>query len=241
MTIVVGLRTTLCVCAGSLSCPTVLWPHGLKPARLLCLWDFAGNNTGVVAISYSRGSSWLEIKGIPLVFPELAGGFFTAAPPGRSKDHIWGGKLPTLVYYILYLLACLKLVSVKAICTLIKHYHIYKLALQENIIGTRKLGTITIRLVWWFILCNFLYQFQFDGFKPWVYFFTFLLDYNWFTMLCFSQMYSKVSHFLTRKERHFHLFSGSEGFSFTFASRKLYLVWYLNPKCFIFISSFRLQ
>ena len=104
---------------------------------------------------------------------------------------LWGEKLPTHVCYIPYLLACLKLVSIKAICTLKKHYHTYKLALQGNIIGTRKLGTITIRLVWWFILYNFLYQFQFDHFKPWVYFFTFLLDYNWFIMLCFSPVYSK--------------------------------------------------
>ena len=34
------------------------WPHGLYPARLFCLWDFPGKNTGVVAISSSRGSSW---------------------------------------------------------------------------------------------------------------------------------------------------------------------------------------
>ena len=27
-------------------CPT-LWPHGLKPARLLCPWDTPGKNTGV--------------------------------------------------------------------------------------------------------------------------------------------------------------------------------------------------
>ena len=34
-----------------------LRPHGLKPARVLCPWDFPGKNTGVVAISQSRGSS----------------------------------------------------------------------------------------------------------------------------------------------------------------------------------------
>ena len=38
------------------SCLTLLWPHGLQPARLLCPWDFPGKNT-VVAISTSRGSS----------------------------------------------------------------------------------------------------------------------------------------------------------------------------------------
>ena len=31
----------------SQSCPTLLWPHGLQPARLLCPWDFPGKNTGV--------------------------------------------------------------------------------------------------------------------------------------------------------------------------------------------------
>jgi len=28
-------------------CPTLLWPQGLQPTRLLCLWDFPGKNTGV--------------------------------------------------------------------------------------------------------------------------------------------------------------------------------------------------
>ena len=29
------------------SCPTLLLPHRLQPARLLCPWDFPGKNTGV--------------------------------------------------------------------------------------------------------------------------------------------------------------------------------------------------
>ena len=37
------------------SCPT-LWLDGLGPARLLCPWNFPGENTGAVAIAYSRGS-----------------------------------------------------------------------------------------------------------------------------------------------------------------------------------------
>ena len=32
--------------------------HGLQPTRLLCPWDSPGKNTGCVAISFSRGSSW---------------------------------------------------------------------------------------------------------------------------------------------------------------------------------------
>ena len=35
-----------------------LQPHGLEPTGLLCYWDFPGKNTGLVAISPSRGSSW---------------------------------------------------------------------------------------------------------------------------------------------------------------------------------------
>ena len=37
---------------------TLLRSHGLQPARLLCPWNSPGKNTGVVAISFSRGSSW---------------------------------------------------------------------------------------------------------------------------------------------------------------------------------------
>ena len=38
-------------------CLTLATPNGLLLARLLCPWDFPGKNTGVVAISFSRGSS----------------------------------------------------------------------------------------------------------------------------------------------------------------------------------------
>ena len=34
-------------CSVAKSCPTLLWPHGLQPARLLCPWDFPGKNSGV--------------------------------------------------------------------------------------------------------------------------------------------------------------------------------------------------
>ena len=42
-----SLSFTACV----LSCSVVsnsMWPHGLKPTRLLCPWNFPGKNTGVV-------------------------------------------------------------------------------------------------------------------------------------------------------------------------------------------------
>ena len=34
-------------CLVALLCLTLLWPHGLQPASLLCPWDFPGKNTGV--------------------------------------------------------------------------------------------------------------------------------------------------------------------------------------------------
>ena len=41
------------------SCPT-LRPHGLQPIRLLRPWDFPGKSAEWIAISFSRGSSWLS-------------------------------------------------------------------------------------------------------------------------------------------------------------------------------------
>ena len=52
-----------CYCHGGLSeyvCAQsylTLWSHGLQPARLLSPWDSLDKNTGVVAISSSRGSA----------------------------------------------------------------------------------------------------------------------------------------------------------------------------------------
>ena len=49
---------TYCCCLLAQVYPTLLWPHGLRPTRLLCPWDFPGKNPGVGCISFSRGSSW---------------------------------------------------------------------------------------------------------------------------------------------------------------------------------------
>ena len=35
-----------------------LLSHGLQPASLLCPWGSLGKNTGVIAIPFSKGSSW---------------------------------------------------------------------------------------------------------------------------------------------------------------------------------------
>ena len=50
-----------CVCARArsvMSNSPLYDPGTVASARLLCLWDFPGKNTGVVVISFSRGSSW---------------------------------------------------------------------------------------------------------------------------------------------------------------------------------------
>ena len=39
-------KTFCCSCFAQL-CQTLLWPHGLQPAGLLCSRDFPDNNTGV--------------------------------------------------------------------------------------------------------------------------------------------------------------------------------------------------
>ena len=55
------------------SCLTLCKPYGLKPARLLCLWDSLGKNSGVGGHALLQGSSqlrdWTQVSCI-------AGGFF---------------------------------------------------------------------------------------------------------------------------------------------------------------------
>ena len=60
--------------------------HGLQPAKLPCLWDFPGKNTGAVCHSLLKGSS--QPRDQP-ASPALAGEFFTTEPPGKpSGQHI---------------------------------------------------------------------------------------------------------------------------------------------------------
>ena len=67
-----------------------------NPLQYCCLensmdrgpWDFPGKNTGVVAISFSRGSFLLRDCICVLVSPVLAGGFFTTAPPRDTLRYV---------------------------------------------------------------------------------------------------------------------------------------------------------
>ena len=49
--------TCCCCCLLADLSPTLLWPHGLQPARLLCPWVFQVRVLEWVAISSFRGSS----------------------------------------------------------------------------------------------------------------------------------------------------------------------------------------
>ena len=51
----VKLNMLCCCFLVAQSCPRLLGPHGLKPTRLLCPWDFSGKNTGVGSRSLLQG------------------------------------------------------------------------------------------------------------------------------------------------------------------------------------------
>ena len=63
------------------SCPTLLWPHGLVPTRLLRPWDFPGKNPGVHCHFLLQGI--VPTQGSNLCSPALAGTFFPTEPPGK--------------------------------------------------------------------------------------------------------------------------------------------------------------
>ena len=70
-----------CACLAAQSCLTLLWPHGLQPARLLCPWDFPGKNTGVGYHFFIQGI--FPFPGTEPASPALAGWFVTTEPPGK--------------------------------------------------------------------------------------------------------------------------------------------------------------
>ena len=83
------IYTHVCVCVCQLVSNS-LWPYGLKPARLLCPWNFLGKKTGVGCHFLFQGN--LPKPGIEpasLVSLALADGFFTAAPHVHIHTHIY--------------------------------------------------------------------------------------------------------------------------------------------------------
>ena len=73
-----------------------LWPQWTISARILCLWDFPGENTGVGGnfplqlILPTQGSG---VQPTSPMFPALAGGFFYTEPCGKR---LW------LFYFFLF-------------------------------------------------------------------------------------------------------------------------------------------
>ena len=56
-----------------------LRPHGLWSTRLLCLWDFTGQNTGVGCHSLLQRIFLTQRSNLCLASPALTGGFFTTS------------------------------------------------------------------------------------------------------------------------------------------------------------------
>ena len=85
--------TTLNLCAGmhakSLQlCLTLLQPHGLQSARLLCPWDSPGKNTGVGYHALLQGNLSISgIKHMSLMSPVLADEFFTTGANWECVDN----------------------------------------------------------------------------------------------------------------------------------------------------------
>ena len=69
-------------CLVTKSTLTLLRAYGLWPTRLLCPWDFPGNNTRVGCHFLLLGI--FSDPGIKLASPALAGKFFTTESPGNS-------------------------------------------------------------------------------------------------------------------------------------------------------------
>jgi len=86
-----------------------LWPHGLYPAKLLCLWNFPGKNTGAVCHFLLQG-----IFPAPGIAPrsaaslELVGRFFTASATWEAHYKLQSPcfTLGLQTLFILWLEAC---------------------------------------------------------------------------------------------------------------------------------------
>ena len=70
-------------CSVPKSWPTLLWPQGLSPTRLLCPWDFPGRNTGVACHFLLQGI--LPTQGARHG-SYTASEFFTTEPPGKPEQ-----------------------------------------------------------------------------------------------------------------------------------------------------------
>ena len=79
----------VCVCSVAQIYPILRDHMGCSPPGFSVHGIFHAKNAGVVAISFSRGSSWPRIKAVSLGSPALAGWSFTVVPPGKPSLSLW--------------------------------------------------------------------------------------------------------------------------------------------------------
>ena len=76
-----------CCCLVTKLCPTLLLPHGLQPASLLCSWDFPGKNTGV-SCHFLLQELFLTWGSNPLLLHWQAGFFLPLSHQGALMEWI---------------------------------------------------------------------------------------------------------------------------------------------------------
>ena len=75
----------VCVCAVASVLSSSLWPHGLKPTRLLCPWDSPGKKTGVGCYALLQGIFPTQGSNPCLLCPlHWQMNTLPLTPPGRS-------------------------------------------------------------------------------------------------------------------------------------------------------------
>ena len=71
-------------CLATMSCPSLLPPHGLQATGLLYPWDFPGMNSGLGYHFLLQGIFPTHLLNPSLLYLlQLAGRFFSIEPPGR--------------------------------------------------------------------------------------------------------------------------------------------------------------
>ena len=79
----------VCISSVAKLCPTLMWPHGLQPAKPPVHGLSQARILEWVAISSSRGSSWPRDWTHVSCVSCTAGGFFTAEPPFNQCSPNW--------------------------------------------------------------------------------------------------------------------------------------------------------
>ena len=101
-----------CSCLAMKLCLTLLWPHGLQPARLLCPWDSPGKNTGAGCHFLPQGI--FLTQGLNPGSPTLQADSLPSEPPGKhtcqcysiNMSHLLSPLWPQVHSPHLYLYSC---------------------------------------------------------------------------------------------------------------------------------------